>query len=105
MSQPTFSDGPPVPIMVEGVMQEAMLRQYFTDLQTCATIMEILEKNLLATTSVSTANDLNTLLHKLLNGETRRAQIRYLYDGVHWTDTLLASRRGFKVVRCRHDDS
>jgi hypothetical protein len=90
--------------MVEGVMHEPMLRQYFDDLQTCATIMEILEKNVLSTNSVNIASDLSSLLSKLLTGETRRAQIRYVYDGANWTDTLLSSPHGFKVVRCRHDD-
>ncbi|MFO0949246.1 MAG: hypothetical protein U1D30_25595 [Planctomycetota bacterium] len=103
MNQPTFEDGPPVPMMVEGTMDEATLRQFFADLGTHATIEAIREKNSLTANSAAGAPDLPTLLDQLLARETRAAQIRYTFDSHAWTDSLFATPQGFKVVRCRHD--
>lgn len=103
MNQPTFEDGPPVPMMVEGTMDEGTLRQYFADLETHATIEAIREKSAVTVNSATSSPDLAALLTQLLARETRAAQIRYTFDSHAWTDSLFATPQGFKVVRCRHD--
>jgi hypothetical protein len=51
-------------------------------------------------------NDTITLtvaLERLLSGSARAIQLRYRFDGYEWTDTVMASMTGFRVVRCRHE--
>ena len=103
MSQPKFEDGPPVPLMVEGLIDAAMLHQLFVDLAGNATIISVREKG--TPTSYAPAEELSAsaAMERLLAGTTRAVQIRYQFDGHEWTDTIMLIGTGFRVVRCRHD--
>lgn len=103
MSQPTFEDGPPVPLMVEGAMDAAMLGQLFRDLAESATVLSIREKRGPSTSPSDGSLSLDAIREQLLSGETRAAQIRYRFSEFEWTDTILAGPAGFRVVRCRHE--
>lgn len=103
MTQPTFTDGPPVPLMVEGVIDTVTLRRLFADLVAAATLMGIREKGSpTGYTSVGTVTA-DVALTRLLSGETRAVQVRYRFGGHEWSDTILALPPAqFRVVRCRH---
>jgi hypothetical protein len=103
VNQPTFADGPPVPLMVEGLIDAATLRQLFADLAAAATIISIREKG--APTGYASTAELapDDALTRLLNGSSRALQVRYHHDGYEWTDTILTTPAGHRVVRCRHD--
>lgn len=103
MNQPTFADGPPVPMMVEGTIDDATLRQMFDDLAQSATILGIREKG--HGRSYADTNELTpaAALERLLNRTAPAIQIRYRHDGFDWTDTILTTRDAFRVVRCRHE--
>ncbi len=102
MTQPTFPDGPPVPMMVEGVIDANTLRQLFADLAT-ATLLGIREKG--SPTEYTASEELTTDLaqSRLLSGAARAVQLRYRYDGFEWSDTIMAIPGGFRVVRCRQE--
>ncbi|MCE9532252.1 MAG: hypothetical protein K8T89_14200 [Planctomycetes bacterium] len=103
MSEPTFADGPPVPLLVEGAVDAAALQQLFTELATAAQFLGAKEKN--GPTSLTGADELtlDMALARLLSGAARAIQIRYRFDGREWTDTIIAIPSGFRVVRCRHE--
>lgn len=103
MNQPSFSDGPPVPLMVEGTVDAATLQQLFTDLTTAAVILAVKEKGGPASYALAGEHDLETARRRLLAGEARAIQLRYRFAEHEWTDTILAIPGGFRVVRCRHD--
>jgi hypothetical protein len=103
MTQPTFEDGPPVPMMVDGVMDEPMLRQLFKDLASAATVLSVREKRGPTVGQSPEALSLETVESQLLAGTMRAVQIRYRYSDFEWTDTILSGPGGFRVVRCRHD--
>lgn len=102
MTQPTFPDGPPVPVLVEGVIDPATLTRLFADLSAAATGVDVREKG--APRDYAGPAELTpaAVLERLLSGAARAAQIRYRFDGHEWTDTVLAVPNGFRVVRCRH---
>lgn len=102
MTQPTFSDGPPVPLMVEGTLDAAGLRQLFADLTAAATVVGVRQKG--GPAEYTAADDLSadTARDRLLAGAIRAVQIRYRYDGHEWTDTVFATAPGFRVIRCQH---
>jgi hypothetical protein len=103
MTQPQFTDGPPVPMMVEGLIDAATLRQLFADLAAHATVLGVREK--FGPTTYTHAGELTTddALGRLLRGHARAVQVRYRFADHEWTDTILAASGGFRVVRCRHE--
>lgn len=103
MTQPTFVDGPPVPLMVEGFVDAATLRQLFADYSTSAEIIGIREKGDLRVYADAVGITADTAFDRLLKAATRAVQVRYRHDGFEWTDTILAASAGFRVIRCRHE--
>jgi len=103
MSQPTFADGPPVPLMVEGLIEAGTLRQLFAELSAAATILGVREKGGPTEYAGGEAMPPAVALERLLTGTARATQIRYQFDGYEWTDTVLLVGGGYRVVRCRHE--
>lgn len=103
MTQPTFSDGPPVPLMVEGHVDAPMLRRLFADLDAFATVLSVREKGGLPDYSNVYAPTIDVALARLLSGQIRALQVRYQFAANEWTDTMFCEAGGFRVVRCRHD--
>ena len=68
MSQPTFTDGPPVPLMVERYLDQANLPQLFSDLFQHASIIEVRKKGGLADYSGAVETTLDALLAELQSG-------------------------------------
>jgi hypothetical protein len=102
VTQPTFADGPPVPLMVEGLIDPPTLARLFADIQTAGTILGVREKGGPAEYASGEQMPPAVALDRLLTGTARAVQLRYHFDGYEWTDTVLATTTGFRVVRCRH---
>lgn len=103
MTQPTFSDGPPVPLMVEGLIDVATLTRLFADIQSAGTVLGVREKGGPTEYAAGEGMPPEVALERLRAGSARAVQVRYRYDGHEWTDTILAQPGGFRVVRCRFD--
>jgi hypothetical protein len=103
MNQPTFSDGPPVPLMVEGLIDPPTLTRLFADLEAAATGITVREKGGPGEYAGASEISPSEARDRLLNRVTRAVQIRYQFDGHEWTDTVMALPGGFRVVRCRHE--
>ena len=104
MNSPQFADGPPVPLMTEGTIDAATLRQLVADLLNHAVVMVVREKGGPGAYAAPEDQPLGVAIDRLLSGEARAVQVRYRYDGCEWTDTVMASPTGFRVLRCRHDE-
>jgi hypothetical protein len=103
VNQPTFADGPPVPIMVDGVIDTATLRQLFADLASSATVLGVREKGWPTAYTSGDEPTPEAALARLLAGSVRATQVRYRFAEHDWTDTIMTVAGGFRVVRCRHD--
>lgn len=101
MSQPTFTDGPPVPLLVEGLIDAVTLQQLFTDLKTHATVVAVREKNAPTAYTTPDGQTLAAAFERLRDGTARALQVQYHFDGHDWVDTIMALPSGFRVVRCR----
>lgn len=102
MSQPQFADGPPVPLMSEGLIDAETLRQLAADLEVAAEVLSVREKGAPGAHSGTDEVSLALAIDRLLTCASRAAQIRYRYAGQEWTDTIMAMEDGYRVVRCRH---
>ncbi|MFO0798461.1 MAG: hypothetical protein U0804_13370 [Gemmataceae bacterium] len=103
MTQPTFADGPPVPLMVEGLIDPPTLARLFADLESAATGPSAREKGGPGAFAGAGETPPAAALERLLAGTARAVQLRYRFDGHDWTDTVTAAAGGFRVVRCRHE--
>ena len=103
MNQPVFADGPPVPLMVEGLIDATTLRQLFADLAAHASVIGVREKSDPREYTVPESLSASLALDRLLSGSAQAIQVRYRHDGHEWTDTILATPGGFRVIRCSHE--
>jgi len=93
-----------LPELTEAYVDLPLLERYFDDLARCAEIGEILPKQAPRERVVlDHAWTLSEAKSALIAGQVRGIQIRYLYDGGEWWDTLLAQEAGIRLVRMRRD--
>ncbi len=88
-----------LPELREADLDDAGLRALFRDLAAATEIEDIRCKQAAeqhADAGRPTAED---ALRGLLAGHVRGVQVRYRYDGQSWCDTVLATPRGYRVVR------
>ena len=102
MTQPKFADGPPVPLMVEGLIDSPTLARLFADIETVAAILSVREKGGPAEFAETGETPPAAALDRLLAGTARAVQVRYHFDGYEWSDTVVAVPNGYRVIRCRH---
>jgi hypothetical protein len=104
MTELNFADGPPVPLMTEGLIDAHMLRQLVSDLNTFTMVLGVREKSGPGSYADATESNLVAAVDRLTSGTCRAVQVRYCYDGSEWTDTIMHMPTGFLVVRCRHEN-
>ena len=95
-----------LPPMCEGLLSEEQVRQLFSDIDSLASavlLMQRLPNAQRATTSGhSTPEQLRAAETTLLSGAIPRVQIRYLWEAVNWIDTLERRENGIRLVRIKH---
>jgi hypothetical protein len=103
VTQPTFADGPPVPLLVEGLIDPPTLTRLFADITSAGTVLGVREKGGPAEYASGEGMPAAVALERLLSSVARAVQVRYHFDDREWTDTVMAHAAGFRVVRCRHE--
>ena len=95
---------PPLPDLNTTLLDAAQLEQLLRDIELCAQISEIIPK-FAARGHVPDAASLSlTQARQLLaTRAVRGLQLRYLYEGAEWWDTVMLVGDRFRVVRIRHD--
>ena len=92
-----------LPDLNQAVVDEARLTQLFSDIETCTQVLAVVpryaSRQFIAPTSVS----LDEGKRMLVSRRVRAIQLRYLYDGSEWWDTLIPVATGTRIVRIRHD--
>lgn len=82
-----------------GVLDGALFEAYFADLEECADVRSVTLKR----GSETHAEELSVSLEQahllMLVGSIRGVQIRYLFDGIAWIDTLAAQGDSVRLVR------
>ena len=103
MSQPSSpADGPPLPEMREAVLSRDEVVALQADLLTHTQIQGVLCKAKSREQTPVGNTSLELAIQQLLDHLTAAVQIRYSYDGHEWTDTLLNTPAGVRLVRCQH---
>jgi hypothetical protein len=89
-------DGPPIPMLVDGILSPEQVKNLFADLTAHARGLEIRDRAG-KTYPADQACDL------LLRSKQGALQLRYHFDGYNWTDTIMHTPQGLRAVRCRHE--
>ncbi|MCB1129514.1 MAG: hypothetical protein KDN05_00195 [Verrucomicrobiae bacterium] len=101
------NENPPLPDLHQSEVDEATLRQLFTDVGTHTEIIEIIPKHALGYVAESPESlQLDEAYKLLVSRSVRGLQLRYRHDGKTWWDTLMPLPGGlFRIVRIEHDFS
>jgi hypothetical protein len=88
-------------------MREALLapddvRALLKDLQTHARVINTSLRSAVRQQTPSHSVPVEAAVEQLLSHAVNAIQIRYHHDGWDWTDTLLQTGSGFRLVRCQH---
>ena len=103
----TFSINPSLtnedlPIIHEALIDSETLDRLFSDVATCAELLEVIPKltarNFVHPSQISLAEARDMLISQQLRG----VQLRYLFEGSQWWDTLLRTSEGVRLIRISH---
>lgn len=88
-----------LPDLHQAVLDPGTLNQLFEDIQQLTQVIEVKAK--LASQEYALPDDLTLFRAKelLLKRSVGGVQIRYLYEGHQWFDTLLVKEQGIKLTR------
>lgn len=88
-----------------GVLDAPTLAALFNDLEAHANVLDVITKGGPVQQSPGTQIPLREAQALLAEGRVRGVQVRYVWEGEEWRDTLLATADGIRLVRMkRHDE-
>ncbi len=87
----------------ESILDDATVDQLFQDIASLTQVIEVIPKTSDRGYVPEHSIPLEDAREMLRQGAVRAVQIRYVYDGVQWWDTLMVHPRGVRVVRISHD--
>lgn len=106
MNPPDAAEGnmedsePPVAELMQGDLDGARREQYFDDLARCTEVREVLVRHRPGEqVGDGGGTTLEMAREDVARGAVSGVQVRYLYDGIEWLDTLLVRGGGGRLVR------
>ncbi len=87
------------PDLHESILDEARLDALFNDIAMEAQVLSVLLKGGAEVLAEGGDVALSEALSMLKEGRVRAVQVRYVHRGQSWTDTLLRTASGYRVVR------
>jgi hypothetical protein len=98
----TTADGHRMPELTQARLDPATLEQLFIDIAMCTKVIDVTAK-LAAAEMIPRQRLTLDDAHELIRTRgVRGVQIRYLYDGSEWWDTIIVNADGVRVVRIQH---
>jgi hypothetical protein len=95
----TETSPPPPPDLFRAELDADTLRQLFKDL--CDSVEDVVAMARTAPGQPPERLSLDEALHRLESGSAS-IQLRYVYQGDEWWDTLRRGQKGTELVRVRH---
>lgn len=89
----------PLPELHDAVLDRATLHQLALDLESCARVLDVRTKGGRTARADAAPVDLREALAALESGGVFAVQVRYLYEGAEWRDTLMRAPAGVRLVR------
>lgn len=93
-----MADQPTLPELTTAPLDAATLAQLFADLDACTTVLEVRLKSS-AARRAGAPTTLDEAHEALSSGDAYGVQVRYLWDGRAWIDTLIRGSEGVRITR------
>lgn len=93
-----------LPDLQQAALDSATLAQLFSDIARCTEVVEVLPKFAAHGRVGEAGISLEEGRQLLMAGQLRALQIRYIYDGSQWWDTLMSRHGQVHLVRIQHRD-
>jgi len=90
-----------LPELTTGVLDGETLSRLLADLGSCTEVLEVQVKGGAEVRARAGALGLQEAGALLLSGGVRGVQVRYLYEGAVWCDTLIGGGAGIRLVRMK----
>jgi hypothetical protein len=87
------------PDLHESMLDESKLDALFNDIAMEAQVLSVLLKGGAEVLAEGGDVALSDALARLKGGRVRAVQVRYVHRGQAWTDTLMRTASGYRVVR------
>lgn len=91
------------PDVHQGVLDDATLEQYFYDLEHATRVFGVLVKGAPERYANERNMKLSTAREIFEKGLVRGMQVRYVWNGGEWWDTLMRTPQGVRLVRIQQD--
>jgi len=91
-----------LPQLSDTVIDEQTVDALFVDITACTQLLEVIVKRAAGYVGDDRVS-LDEARQLISDGAVRGVQIRYVYDGAQWWDTLMLTPAGIRIVRIRHD--
>lgn len=89
----------PLPDLYSDELDAAALSALIADIEAHAHVSEVLVKGAATVHATAVRPSFSQACASLSAGNIRAVQVRYRWDGRDWSDTVLRTTAGFKVVR------
>ncbi len=86
-------------------VDRATILELVRDLQSCARIESVQARAAVRAEPVNQSDGIESAVQQLLSGAASAVQIRYLYDDIHWTDTIMRVDSGYRMIRMQSQQS
>lgn len=93
------ANAPTLPELRESVLDRATLDALFADIGELTELLDVRVRSRARALSTDTRPNLASIHQMLTNGEIDGARLRYRHDGSVWSDTLVATGSGFRLIR------
>jgi hypothetical protein len=91
--------GNALPALQQAALDRETLEALFRDLSQCVSLLAVLPKGVAQGHAAEQGISLEAAKEGFIAGTLRGVQIRYLFEGQEWCDTLLNSPSGPRLVR------
>ncbi len=92
-----------LPELQDALLDEATVDQLFQDIAGHTQVLEIIPKHQQRGYVEDQSISMEQARQLLRDRACRAVQLRYVYDGAQWWDTLMPQPDGTRLVRIRHD--
>lgn len=93
------TEKPALPELYQTQMNVEGLQALFTDIKHCTRVVEVMVKHHPQAYVPEGTVSFEAAREMLLAGDVRGLQVRYVYEGQYWWDTILRRGEGFFVTR------
>lgn len=91
-----------LPDLHQTILDCAGVDALFHDIDSCTEVIEVIPRYADRRYASEQTLSLNEGRQRLRDGTLQGVQIRYMYEGSQWWDTLMRTPQGVRVVRIEH---